>query len=389
MTRTDGRGGTLIAGTGAVASVGSGVDEIFDALCAGRSGRAPLRAFDSERFRADHAYEIDDRASGADVPLRATSWLLRSVEEALADAGLSDDLGRTPVLVGTGLRELRSAELSWHEGAEFDTERLHFGTALRERFGATRTYTLSNACSASLHTLAMAEDMLAADDADTVVVAGVDTVTASMFGLLDRVQMTVPDRVRPFDQARRGTLMGDGAAAVVLTRAGNGAAGRARGLLRGTAMNCDAGHPTAPDPRGIAEAMRAAHERSGVKPGDIDLMLLHGTGTTLNDEAETAAIGEVFGPHVSRPLMAALKSMTGHTSGGSGLLSLIVATRSLSTGRIPPTLGLDTPIAGAEEFRVVRAGAPQPPVTPAPRVAQINAFGFGGVNAVAVLEGTS
>ncbi|GGS57871.1 beta-ketoacyl-[acyl-carrier-protein] synthase family protein [Streptomyces cinerochromogenes] len=389
MTWTEAPVGMVVTGMGAVAGVGDDVEEIFEALCAGRSGRAPLKEFDSTRFRARHAYEIDDRGSGKGMPLRATSWLLRAVEEALADAGLRDDLGSVPVLVGTGLRELRSVETAWQKGPggeDFDLGRLHFGTALRERFGATRTYTLSNACSASLHTLAMAQDLIAAGEADTVVVAGVDTITASMFGLLDRVQMTVPDRVRPFDRERRGTLMGDGAAAIVLTRQDGSAGERAHGLLRGVAMNCDAGHPTAPDPQGISAAIRSAHERAGVKPDDIDLVVLHGTGTLLNDEAETTAVGEVFGPHASHPLMTALKGMTGHTSGGSGLLSLIVAARSLSTGRVPPTVGLDHRVPGAEPFRFVLPGQARPAASPL-RLAQINAFGFGGVNAVAVLEG--
>ncbi|MFI0465756.1 beta-ketoacyl-[acyl-carrier-protein] synthase family protein [Saccharopolyspora sp. 5N102] len=374
----------LITGTGAVASVGNTADEVFDALCAGRSGLAPLRGFDSDKFRAKNAYEIDDRpASGGDVPSRATDWLLRAVAEALRDAGLGEDLSDVPVLVGTGLRELRSVELKWRDGAEFDLDRLHFGTALRERFGAVRTYTFSNACSASLHTLAMGSDMIATGLADTVVVAGVDTVTESMFGLLDRVQLDPPDRVRPFDRARRGTLMGDGAAAVVLRRDAPEALAGASGRLRAASMNCDAAHATAPDAHSIAGAIRAAHELAGVKARDIDLILLHGTGTPLNDEAEATALSEVFGVDVGLPLLTALKSMTGHTSGGSGLLSLIVAVLALASGRVPPATGLTDPTADAARFRFVRDRRRYPDL----RLAQVNAFGFGGVNAVAVVEG--
>lgn len=241
--------GWLLTGSGAVTSVGRGVTEIFDALCEGRDGLAPLRGFRPDRYRADSAYEIDDRpAPGQDVPLRATRWLIQAIEESLADADLGDDLGDVPVIVGTGLRELRSAELSWRDDTPFDVKRLHFGTALRERFGATRTYTVSNACSASLYALAMGSDMLRAGAADTVVVAGVDAITESMFGLLDRVQLTPPDRVRPFDRTRRGTLMGDGATAVVLSREGPATGTRPCGRLRAVSLNCDAGHATAPDP---------------------------------------------------------------------------------------------------------------------------------------------
>ncbi|MEU6479412.1 beta-ketoacyl synthase N-terminal-like domain-containing protein [Streptomyces sp. NPDC047017] len=384
-----------VIGLGAVNSVGDGVGDVFDALCAGRDGRARLRGFDRDRFRAQHAYEIDDRpADGFDAPGRATRWLVRAVEEAARDAGLGTDLAAVPVLVGTGLRELRSAELGWRDKAAFDVADLHFGPALREHFGAVRTYTVSNACSASLYALAMGCDLLAAGEAEHVVVAGVDTLTESMYGLLDRVHMEPPDRVRPFDQDRRGVLMGDGAAAIVLRRARDagdsedaGDSGRAQaplvhGRVRSVYVNCDAYHVTAPDPGGVAAAVRGAHRQGGVTPADIDLVLLHGTGTLLNDEAEAVAIGEVFGPHTAGPLMTAVKSMTGHTSGGSGLLGLIVALRALASGRVPPTVGLRKPIDEAADFRFVQDTETAAEL----RIAQVNAFGFGGVNAVAVVE---
>lgn len=380
---SDGSPDLVFTGIGAVASVGASADEIFNALCTGRSGLGELRAFDRGKYRVQHAYEIDDRPeSGADVPGRATRWLLDAIAEAARDAGLGEDLADIPILIGTGLRELRSAELSWRDGADFDLARLHFGTALRQRFGAVRTYTFSNACSASLYALALGSDLLAAGEADTVIVAGVDTLTESMYGLLDRVHMEAPDQLRPFDRERKGVLMGEGAAAVVLRR-GDGAPGSPiRGRLRSVAVNCDAYHVTAPDPNGIAEAVRTAHREAGVKPEDIDLVMLHGTGTLLNDEAEATAVGEVFGSHVSRPLMTAIKSMTGHTSGGSGLLSLIVALQALEGGRIPPVVGLREPVTEAERFQLVR----DEQRLAEPVLAQVDAFGFGGVNAVAIVE---
>ncbi|MFD7500678.1 beta-ketoacyl synthase N-terminal-like domain-containing protein [Streptomyces sp. NPDC059850] len=380
----------LVTGAGAVVSVGEGVDEVFAALCAGTSGLGELRGFDQDRYRARHAYEIDDRPGGpgADVPGRATDWLLRAVGEAARQAGLGEDLSGVPVLVGTGLRELRSAELAWRDGTAFDTAaRLHFGTALRERFGAVRTHTFAGACSASLYALALGGDLLATGAEEHVIVAGVDSLTESMYGLLDRVNAEPPDRVRPFDRERRGVLMGDGAAAVVLRREEpgaqeSGARSGALGRLRAVSMNCDARHVTAPDAQGIVRAVHEAQQRAGVTPGDIDLVLLHGTGTQLNDSAEATAIAEVFGPDVTTPLMTAIKSMTGHTSGSSGLVSLIVALKSLTSGRIPPTLGLTDPLPEAAAFRFVR----EPSDGEALRFAQIDAFGFGGVNAVAIVE---
>jgi 3-oxoacyl-[acyl-carrier-protein] synthase II len=376
-----------IIGMGAVASTGRGVGELFDALCRGTTGHAELRGFDRTKFRAQHAYEVDDRpAAGQDIPGRATRLLIDAIGQAAADAGLGEDLSGIPVLVGTGLRELRSMELWWREGTPFAETGLHFGTALRERFNADVSHTFSNACSASLYALALACDLLAQEGEgapDTVVVAGVDVLTESMYGLLERVHPQPPERVRPFDRNRTGVLMGDGAAAIVLRRTDEGAP-QVYGQLRGVAVNCDAYHVTAPSPEGIAEAMRAAHDLAGVKASDVDLVMTHGTGTLLNDEAEATALREVLGDSAGAPLMTAMKSMTGHTSGASGLLNLVVGVRALAEGRVPPTVDLDDPVEEAAEFRFVTGEAATGQRL---RVAQFNAFGFGGINAVAIVEG--
>ncbi|MCA2218256.1 beta-ketoacyl-[acyl-carrier-protein] synthase family protein [Jidongwangia harbinensis] len=371
----------VITGMGAVAAVGGGPEQIFTALCAGTSGLTKLRAFDLNRYRAHHAYEIDDRTGpGRDEPLRATRWLVDAVEQACADGGLTP-AARVPVLLGTTLREQRSVELWWRGEGEVSAADLHFGPALRRRFGFTRTYTFANACAATLYALGLATDLLDLGMADAVVVAGTDAITESAFGTLDRVQNRTPEALRPFDRARAGMLMGEGASAVVVRRDGDGDR-PALARIRGVSMNCDAYHPTAPDPAGIAAAMHAAHTRAGLGPDEIDLVMLHGSGTELNDAAEATALHAVFGDAAARPLMTAIKSMTGHTLGGSGLLSLIVAVLSLHRGVVPPIAGLTDPADEAAGLRLVSGTAATAPL----RTAQVDAFGFGGINAVAVVE---
>src|ERR1035441_6154904 len=316
-----------VAGTGMVASIGATGGEVFDALCAGRSGLAPLRGFDPALFRAQHAYEIPEptRAVGADRPLRATDLLCQAISEALADAGADEDLSGIPVLIGTGLRELRTAELWWTEAVPLDP-------------------------------------------------ADVDVITESMFALLDRVHPEPVDSVRPFDRNRKGVLMGDGAAAVVLRSADSGPA---KAWLRGVGLNCDASPATAPDPAGMIAAMRQAHALSGGTPAEVDVVLAHGTGTLRNDEAEAFALAEAFAGLPISPLVTAVKSMTGHTSGSSGLMSLVVAVSCLATGMVPPTIGLVDPVEEADGLRFVTDG----PVRSGPRLAQVDAFGFGGGHA--------
>ncbi|WP_020496664.1 beta-ketoacyl synthase N-terminal-like domain-containing protein [Sciscionella marina] len=368
-----------ITGLGAIASIGGNVGELFDNLCAGRSGLAPMRGFDHAKYNARQLFEVDNRpAEGVDVPKRATALLGTAIREALADAGLGPDLDGNPVLIGTGLRELRSVELWWRDGAPFEAGDLHFGSELRREFGAADTHTFAGACSASLYALALGADLIAAGEHDTVVVAGVDVVTESMFGLSDRFQPVPPDRVRPLDVHRKGTILGEGAGAIVLRAPEN--PGRAR--LRSVGINCDAYHATAPDPAGVSASIRSAHERAGIKPSDVDLVLLHGTGTPLNDEVEAGAVREVFGEALETPLLTGIKSMTGHTSGSAGALSLVTAVRSLETGLVPPITGVAERIEETEGMRVVLGTAQQEN----PTVAQVHGFGFGGVNAVAMLE---
>ncbi|ONK13171.1 beta-ketoacyl synthase N-terminal-like domain-containing protein [Streptomyces sp. MP131-18] len=372
-----------ITGMAAVANIGATPGEIFAALCAGQESRTPLRAFDPDKYRAAYAYEIDDRPEGGgDIPQRATRWLTTVIRQAAGDAGLGEDLAQVPVLVGTTMREQRSLELWWRHDAEVALEDLHFGTALKAAFGASTTYTLANACSATLYALGMATDMIELGMADTVVVAGTDAATESGFGTLDRVQNDIPDALRPFDTTHKGMLMGEGAAAVVVQRAGTGN-GPVHARVRGVSMNCDAHHATAPDADGITRAVLDAYRRAGVRARDIDLVMLHGSGTPRNDATESSVLRRIFQSAGPGPRMTAIKAMTGHTLGGSGLLSLVMAVLAMKEGTVPPVLGLADPIPEAAGLGLVQGS----PASDDLAIAQIDAFGFGGINAVAIVEG--
>ena len=375
----------VITGMGLVSSLGGDVRAAFAAYCRGENAVRPLREFDRARYRVTNAYEIADGASA--VPGRASRWLREAVTQALAQALLRDRRppgeGGIPVIVGTGLAEQRSLEL-WHCGdAPLTAAGLDFRAALGG-LGAGGTITLVNACSAGLYALAVAADLLELGEAQTVVVAASDSISESMFGLLDRVNPRPPDAVRPFDADRKGVILGEGAAAVVLETPDAARSRGARPLarVRGVATGCDAHHETAPLREGLSRTFRDAHRRAGVTPRQIDLIMAHGTGTPLNDATEAAALGEVFGDDMSVPLVAALKSQIGHTSGASGLMSLVVAAEAMRSGQVPPVLNLGEPIRAARGFRFSRGR----PHRASMEVAQVNAFGFGGINAVALLD---
>ncbi|MDJ0346537.1 MULTISPECIES: beta-ketoacyl synthase N-terminal-like domain-containing protein [unclassified Streptomyces] len=357
-----------------------GLDDTFEALLAGRSGVSPLRCGDPDKLNVRYAYSIDDAdavpAGGARL---AGRWLARCVREALDNAGVDPAVRRVAVIVGTGMREHRAVE-QWHaDGAELRLAQTHFAEAVRSVApGVTEVHTLANACAASGYALALAADLLELGEADAVVAAGCDTMTESMLTMIGRVGTTTADTVRPFDANREGVLLGEGAVAVVVERTGDGRA--PLGLLRGVGLGCDAHHETAPDLSGIVATMRDAHRRAGVTPEEIGLVLAHGTATGLNDPTEAAALLETFGP--DGPPVTAIKGAIGHTSGGAALMSVLVALRAMGAGVVPPVVGLRTPIAEAEKLNLVHGQ----PLAARPRMAQVNAFGFGGVNAVVILE---
>ena len=372
-----------ITGVGMVSSLGVDAASSLEAFAKGATGVGPLRAFDRSRYRVTHAYELDQE--GATTPGRAQRWLVDSIAQALTQAGLNTHGGlRIAVLVGTGLAEQRSLELTCLGHAAVTLDELDFGRAVREATGLTNTVTVVNACAAGVFALAMATDLLWLGEADAVVVAATDSISESMFGLLDRVNAEPPTEVRPFDVDRKGVVLGEGAAALILE---SFALARARGALplatvRAVGTSCDAYNVTAPDRSGIVAAIRDAHRRAGLPASNVDLVFAHGTGSAISDDTEAEAMGEAFRGTPKKPLITGLKSLIGHTSGASGLMSLVTAVDTLTTGRVPPTRHHVTPVPAIREFTVVTEPGSRPDL----KVAQVNAFGFGGVNAVAMVS---
>jgi 3-oxoacyl-[acyl-carrier-protein] synthase II len=353
----------------------------FAALTRGASGVAPLRYYDPPLAGVRHGYEVD--ATGPEELFRAGGWLTGCATAALRQAGVDPRRQRVVGLVGTGLRELRAVERHATQGMRFPAERLHFGAALAEAAPDIHpVLTLSNACSAGGYALALAQDLVELGEADAVLVGGADAMTASMLAMIGRVSAAPASQVRPFDQARAGVLLGEGAAALVVVpepAAGPGSPRLAR--LLATGLSCDAGHETAPDADGILRAMRDALCRAEREPADVDLVVAHGTGTVLNDPTEALTLRELYAGCEPGPLVTGFKGATGHTSGGSALLSVAMVVESLRAGVVPPISGLREPLPEATGLRLVTGAA----VPAAVRVAQVNAFGFGGVNAVTLV----
>lgn len=369
-----------ITGMAAKTCLGETAKDCYEAMCRKEDGNAALKGFDIKKYNSKNAYEIDDRVDGKDRPYRASEWLSDVVVQAVKDSGINPHGKRCGIFIGTGLRELRSVELWHNHKTPIHLNKLHFGHAISEKLSFhAPVYTFCNACSASNFTLGMAMDQLESGDLDFAIVGGIDSITESMFGLLDRVNSMHPQFLRSFNKDRRGVIMGEGAVAVVLEK---NPVTRPHAWLKGVGISCDAYQDTAPHKEGLVAAMKNASERSGVSSESIDMLFVHGTGTILNDQVEVSAVREYFGDHANKLLVTGIKPNIGHTSGASGLMSVVIAINSLLHGMVPPIFGLHDPIDESQDMKLLY----EPHATDSIKNIQINAFGFGGVNAVAILS---
>ena len=334
-----------------------------------------------------HAYEIDDRPDPAPTARRGPpAGCCDAVGAGGADAGLGEDLGGVPVLVGTGLRELRSAELWWRDGTALTRGRpaLRHGAARALR--RARTYTFANACSASLYALALATDLLDHRRWPTPSSSPAPTRSPRACSACSTgCRWMPPDGLRPFDVDRRGVAPGRG------RRGGGAAPGGARPARHRPARVRAVEHQLRRRPPD--RARRAGHRAADAgrrtggrasRPPTSTWCMLHGTGTPLNDAAEATALAEVFGAGRRRAAddrdQVDDRPHLGRVRAAQPDRRAVVAERP---GRIPPTPACEQPIDRGGGVPV-RPGAEAAAETV--RIAQVDAFGFGGVNAVAVLE---
>ncbi|MGC4892543.1 beta-ketoacyl-[acyl-carrier-protein] synthase family protein [Micromonospora sp. DT31] len=402
----------LVTGMGLFTPAGRGVEETFDALLTGRSG---LR-----RPPADHPAAgslevagvlpaIDPRtvASGPETKVldRVVLLALLTAAEALADAGVEVgrdvDPDRIAVIVGGvgGMSTLESQVLARAARGRaavspylltgilpnMPSARIAIAHGIRGYSSAVGT-----ACASGAQAIADGVRLIGTGEADVVVCGASEAplfpTFADTFGnarALARGWDEPTEASRPFDKRRNGFVLAEGAALLVLERAGHAAARGVDGYaeVAGFGANTDAYHPTAPRPdgAGAAACMRRALAAGGIGPDDVGYVNAHGTGTKLGDLAETTALAEVFG--AGGVPVSSTKALTGHLLGASGALEAAVTALALGRGLLPPTYHLDDPDPDCEADHV--RAAPRP--TRADH-ALTNSFGFGGQNVSLLLR---
>jgi len=404
-----------ITGIGLVTPVGRKVDDVFDALCTGRSGLCVPPEGHSAAGWLDTAGISPDIDPAEVLPAtearcvdRFVLLAMAAADDAMADARLETcrdvDPERIAIVVSTGGGGFETyedyARARWDRGRPAISPYLLPGmlsnmaaARIAIKYGI-RGYSaaLVTACAAGAQSVAEAVRLIRGGEADVVVCgageAPLHPTIAAAFTNARALSRGWPDPTeasRPFDRRRNGFVLGEGGGVFVVERAGHAAARGATGYadVIGWGASTDAFHPTKPRPdgQGAVSSMRKAIADAGCQPSDVDYVNAHGTSTPLGDVAETTAIRAVFGEQ--SPPVSSIKALTGHLLGASGVVEAAATALAVHRGILPPTHNLDDPDPACDLDHV--RGAPRVGDV---RVALSNTFAFGGHN-ITLLFGPS
>lgn len=409
----------VITGMGAVTPCGIGVDNFWNALLHGKSGVSLIESIDTEKHTVKIAGEIKDKdfnpedymsSKDANRMDRFTQFAMVAADEAIADSGIDEadiDPYRIGVLVSSAAGGFKTFEKNHMaminkgptKGSPFTVPMLIVDMAsgrvsMKHGYKGVNKAVVS-ACATGSHSIGDAFRTIQYGDADVMVAGGCEaTITTLGIGAFTAAR-TLSKRndeptkaSRPYDKDRDGFVMGEGAGVVVLEEYEQA---KARGAkiyaeIVGYGQSADAYDMVAPDPdgNGAIKAMELALADAGMKPEDIDYINPHGTSTGLGDVAESQAIAKIFGDKEKNPnlLVSSTKSMHGHMLGATGAVEGIVCVKTITDGKVPPTINLDNQDEHVANLDYVPHKAREKKV----HAALSNSFGFGGHNATLVFK---
>ena len=410
-----GRQRVVVTGIGAVTPIGTGRRGLWAGVKRGQSAVGPVTRFDTTPFRSRLAAEIGDFDPLAHLESRQAQRLDRYAQLALVAARLAVDDARLHVPAGRP-RNRAGVYLGSALGSVAAVEAQHAAFLTRgvgavsptlvlaglSRTGATNVaidlgwrgpnLTNANSCASGAVAIGEAFRLIRAGGANVMLAGGVEApLTPFTFATFDRLNALstrndCPGRaIRPFDAARDGFVLAEGACIVVLESL---TYARRRGAdvlgeVVGYALSHDAHHLTTPRPDGqqAARTIRLAMADAGLKAHRIGYVNAHGNSTVLGDAAEAEAIKTGFGRYLTpNALVSATKGLYGHPLGASGAIETAITVEALRTGWLPPTTNLEQPDPQCA-LPLVPAGG----LHRATDYALCNSFGFGGINAGLVL----
>ena len=409
----------VVTGMGIVSPVGCGVEYAWKNILAGKSGVRKIEDFDASdlasqiagmpvrgtepgMFNPDLAVEARDQRKMDKCIL----YGVVAADEAIRDAGLDKfegDRERMGVSVGSGIGGLNTIYENCLELANsgpryispFFIPKCIINMAaghISIKYGLKGpNVAMVTACATGAHSIGEAARLIQHGDADVMVCGGCEGAVGKLgiagFSAMKALSTRNDDpsaASRPWDKARDGFVMAEGAGMLVLEEYEHAVARGAKiyAEVAGYGLSGDAHHITAPaeNGEGGARAMRAALNDAGLAPSDVDYINAHGTSTGLGDMGELAAVKDMFaGTDVC---MSSTKSMTGHLLGAAGAVEAIFCILAIRDGIVPPTINLTDPVDEVGDFDLVPNVAKKRKVD----VALSNSFGFGGTNASLIMK---
>ena len=392
----------VITGLGVVSSVGQSTRDYWDCLIAGRSAFAPptlgTAAQATDKLVGEvKGFEPAAHFESSQLPLldRVSQFAVVAARQAVSQSGLGlrDEIAeRTAAIIGTGSGGHTTIDDSFHRLYADGAARLHPLTIPKAMISAPASqvsifcgikgpvFSISSACASATHAIGQAFHMVRSGGVTCAVTGGAEaSITFGAMKGWEAMRIMSPDTCRPFSKDRKGMLIGEGAAMVVLESLDH-ARGRSADILAeivGFGMSADSKDLTAPDANGMARAITAALADAALPPDSIDYVNAHGTGTTANDHAETAALHRSFGAHARQLAISSTKSVIGHTLGAAGALELVAAIMAIRDGIVPPTMNYLGADPGCDLDYV-----PNEARRMSVRAILNNSFAFGGLNAV-------
>jgi 3-oxoacyl-[acyl-carrier-protein] synthase II len=399
-----------------VSPVGVGTEQTWQAILAGRSGIAPITRFDAARYSTRIAGEVKSFDPLAWLDKKDLKKCGRFIQFALAATSMAVDASglqigagnatRVGVAIGSGIGGFEVIEREHQILLERGPDRVSpfFIVAalvnlaagqVAVRLGAKGPNSaVATACTTGAHAIGDAFRLIQHGYADAMICGGTEAVITPLgiagFSAMRAlsVRNDAPERAsRPWDEARDGFVVGEGAGILVLEDSEHA---RRRGAsvlaeLVGYGMTADAHHVTAPpeDGEGVARVMAAALEDAALRPGDIQYLNAHATSTPLGDRAEATAIAHVFAAHADLAV-SSTKSMTGHLLGAAGAVEAGLTVLAIRDQVAPPTTNLEVPDADNALNVIANRAVPMPIAH-----AMTNSFGFGGTNASLIFSATA
>lgn len=354
----------VVTGLGVVSSIGIGVEVFWKNLIAGKSGISFIESFDTSDYPIHKGGEVKNFKPDHFIDKRKLKHLGRASQLAIAAAYLAlddaklnkKDIKQGGIFMGTTLGEaqlieemnISLAKDSPHEIKEsniflypMNSIPVNMGIELKCK---NFNFMFPTACAAGNYSIGYAYDFINKGGLQMALAGGSDAFSRIAFTGFNRLMAMAFEKCQPFDKNRKGMMLGEGAAVLILESLEHAEKRKAKiyAEVLGYGLSCDAHHMTQPSEDGIAKCMEKAIKEAGISKEDVDYISAHGTGTPQNDKVECAAIKKVFGKRYKEIPCSSIKSMLGHTMGAASAIEAISCCRAIRDGILPPTINFET-----------------------------------------------